>query len=109
MSWIYVALFVLAATTSISGIEYISRTTDSVWPALVKSAPLVVVSQYSLYYIFSNGSSVMGAWVIFTIAMSASRIVNSTFFLREDLNFYWVAAGVTAMVLAGLCIKQAHN
>ncbi len=109
MSWYMLAAYVFLATTSISGVEYISRTTETVGEALFKSLPLVAVSQYCLYYIFSNGSSVMAAWIVFTIAMSASRIVNSAFFLREGLNLYWVAAGVAAMILAGICIKQAHN
>jgi len=51
----------------------------------------------------------MAAWITFTIAMSASRLINSTLILREDLDFLWLLAGVTMMTLSGLCIKQAHN
>jgi len=109
MSVVYLAMYVTLAVTSISGIEYISRTTDGVWLALIKSAPLVAVSQYCLYYIFSNGPSVMGAWIVFTIAMSVSRMVNSTFVLKEDLDSCWLVAGIVMMTLSGLCIKQAHN
>jgi len=109
MSWYFLAVYILIAVTSISGIEYISRTTGNVTDALIKSAPLVLLSQYCLYYIFSSGSSIMAAWITFTIAMSASRIVNSVFVLREDLSFPWLLAGITMMTLSGLCIKQAHS
>ncbi|HIK59891.1 MAG TPA: hypothetical protein EYF98_04285 [Planctomycetes bacterium] len=109
MSWYYLAIYVLLAVTSISGIEYISRTTDNVTDALIRSAPLVLLSQYCLYYIFSSGSSIMAAWITFTIAMSVSRLLNSMFVLREDLSIPWLLVGITMMTLSGLCIKQAHN
>jgi len=109
MSWLVLLCYILVATTSISGVEYIARTTDTVWEALVKGIPLVLISQYCLYYIFSTGPSVMMAWVIFTIAMSLTRFVNSAVILREDLNFYWIAVGLASMFIAALCIKQAHN
>jgi len=100
---------VIAATTSISVIEYISRTQDQMMTALMYSAPFVVISQVCLYFIFSNGASVMGAWITFTISMSASRILNSVFVLKEPLSFPWLLTGVAFMLLSGLCIKQAHS
>jgi len=109
IAYLSLALYIAVAVVSISGIEYVSRTTDTVTEALFKSAPLVIVSQYCLYYIFSSGATLMAAWITFTIAMSASRLINSTLILREDLDFLWLLAGVTMMTLSGLCIKQAHN
>ena len=109
MNVVYLAGLVFTATSAISVIEYLSRTQDEVTTALLYSAPFVVLSQVCLYYIFSNGPSVMGAWITFSIAMSVSRIVNSVFILKEPLSLPWLLMGVTLMLLSGLCIKQAHS
>jgi hypothetical protein len=109
MSLFTLLICTVIATTSISGVEYLSRTSPDIVHALTRSAPLVVISQVCLYYIFSSGSSIMGAWITFTIAMSLSRIINSRFVLKEDLSIEWLLLGVTCMIISGLCIKQAHN
>jgi len=109
MNYLMLPFCILVATTSISGVEYLSRTSPDMTHALTRSAPLVIVSQIALYYIFSSGSSVMAAWITFTIAMSASRLINSKYILKEDLSIEWLLAGVASMIIAGLCIKQAHN
>jgi len=77
--------------------------------AMLKSAPFVITSQVCLYYVFSNGPSVMGAWLVFSLAMSAARMVNSIFILQEGLNPCWLAGGITCMVVAAYCMKQAHS
>jgi hypothetical protein len=104
-----IASLIMIAVVCISSIEYISRTTASMPNAMLKSAPFVMVSQVCLYYVFSNGPSVMGAWLVFSLAMSAARMVNSIFILQEGLNPCWLAGGITCMVVAAYCMKQAHS
>jgi len=100
---------VFVAVLGISTVEYISRTTDTMPEAMLKMAPFVVISQMCLYHIFNNGPSIMGAWLIFSLAMSAGRIINSVFVLQEGLNPFWLVAGVSCMIVAAYCMTRAHS
>ena len=105
--WFLMAL-VTVSVVGISAVEFISRTTGSMPDAMLKMAPFVIVSQVCLYYIFNNGPSIMGAWLMFSIAMSFGRVINSVFILQEGLNPMWLLAGVSCMIVAAVCMKQAH-
>ena len=108
MNLISTAVLCFFAATSISFVEAIARTTSTMPMAMLKAAPFVVVAQVSLYYIFSGAHSVMAAWIIFTIFMSLTRVVNSVFFLQEGLDVAWVGLSIGLMVGAVFAMKQAH-
>jgi len=100
--------YTLVAVCSISAIEFFSRTVGTMPGALLRSAPFIIVSQICLYNIFNSAPSVIAAWLGFTLAMSFGRILNSTFILKESLDLPWLLASVSCMVIAALCMKQAH-
>jgi hypothetical protein len=99
---------VIVAVCSISYTEYINRTADGALTAFSAAALPIVIGQVALYYLFSRAPSVMGAWLIFSVCMSTARIFMSTIVLQEGLSVGWLLAGVSLMIAAALCIKQAH-
>ena len=103
------AAVTLLGVTCISFTEYYSRESSGLVDAMISSAPYIVVGQICLYYLFSNGSSLFGAWLIFSLAMSAARLVNSTLVLEETLHLGWLGMGIGLMISAAVCIRQAHH
>ena len=103
------ALCLVVAMGGICTTEYINRTQESVTYALAISAPFVVVAQVALYFLFNSAASVMGAWMIFTLAMSTGRLINSVVILKEPLDTGWLCLGVALMITASVCVKQAHK
>jgi drug/metabolite transporter (DMT)-like permease len=95
---------VLCITTT----EFINKTTGSLGSAMLLAAPLIVVGQICLYYLFNGSVSIMSAWLVFTLGMSAARVFSSAVLLHEPLDPFWLGAGISLMLLAALCIKRAH-
>ena len=101
------ALAVLVGTACITRVEGISRVTPTFFEALGMSLPYIVLGQFCLYTIFNRGSSVMTAWLTWTIVMTFMRVANSHFILNEGLDYRWVVASVSLMFVAAICMRQA--
>ncbi len=98
---------VLVGTFCISRIEMFSRTQDTFLLFGIHALPYILVAQFCLYTIFNKASDMMTAWITWTIAMAVIRVLNSHYVLQEGLDLRWTIAGVSLMVGASLCIKQA--
>ena len=100
-------LIILAGTVCISRIEMLSRVQDTFAGYILNALPFLLVAQLCLYLHFNKASNVMVAWITWTITMSLLRVANSHYVLNEGLDPRWTLAGISLMVGAALCMKQA--
>jgi len=98
---------VLIASVCLTKLEYSSRVTDSFGEYIVEAWPFIAMGQFCLYILFHTAPSVMVAWLMFTLTMSAMRIANSYFILDEGLDMRFVCASAVLMLAAALTLKQA--
>lgn len=100
-------LAVAVGTACITRVEMLSRTQDTFLSYGMHAWPYLLIAQFCLYSIFNKAPNVMTAWITWTVSMAVLRAVNSHYVLNEGLDLRWTIAGVTLMVGASLCIKQA--
>ena len=100
-------LWIAVGTFCIVRIETFSRTQDTFLLYGMHGLPYLIVAQFCLYTVFNKAPNVMAAWISWTITMSILRVLNSHYVLNEGLDLRWAVAGVSLMVGASLCIKQA--
>tara|TARA_R110000824_G_scaffold21496_6_gene80066 strand:+ start:143 stop:460 length:318 start_codon:yes stop_codon:yes gene_type:complete len=101
------ALYVIVGTLCITKVEMLSREIDSFSEYLMYGAPFILLGQYCLFNIYSQASSIMAAWLSWTIVMALLRVANSHFLLNEGLDLRWTIASVVLMFSASLAMKQA--
>lgn len=98
---------ILIGVFCISKVEASARIHDTFLGAMIEVFPYIIVAQFCLYQVFSRGSSLMTAWLCWTVTASIARVLNSHFILNEGLDVKYVAASVTLMLAAAVCMKQA--
>jgi hypothetical protein len=98
---------ILVGALCISRVEVFARTNDTFLGAMWESAPFILIGQFCLYQVFNRGSSLMAAWLGWTLTLSVIRIINSHYILSEGLDMRWVAMSVMLMTTAAICMKQA--
>lgn len=103
----YTVIAVAIGTLCISRVEMLSRTNDTFMAYILSALPFIMVAQFCLYQIFNKAPNVMTAWITWTVTMAILRVANSHIFLDEGLDLRWTIAGVTLMIGASLCMKQA--
>ena len=98
---------VLIAAACLTRSEHASRTVETFGEYIVVVWPYLLVGQFCLFILFNTAPSVMVAWLMFTLTMSAMRIANSYFILDEGLDMRFVCASAVLMLAAALTLKQA--
>lgn len=105
MMYTMIAIFIGALC--ITRVETLARTSDTFIDAMYAGMPFILLGQFCIYQVFSRGSSVMMAWLGWTLTVSVIRVINSQYILSEGLDIRWVAASVALMFTAAVCMKQA--
>jgi len=101
------AFYMIVGALCISKVEGVSKVALSFPVAMSESWPYLLVGQYCLFVVFNTSSSIMSAWLGFTITMSLVRLANSCFVLNEGLDMRWAVTAVSIMMVGALCMKQA--
>lgn len=97
----------LAANVAVISIEYLYRIQPTLPDAMLRCWPLIIIAQVSLYFSYHGAPSLLGAWIMFTIANSAMRLGVSAFVLGEPVRLPWALIGISLAICAGLAIKEA--
>jgi len=104
---LYTIVAVIVGALCITRVEVLARTNDTFLDAMYAGMPFILIGQFCIYQVFSRGSSVMMAWLGWTLTVSAMRVINSQYILQEGLDLRWIAASVLLMTTAAVCMKQA--
>lgn len=104
---LYTIVAILVGALCITRVETLARTNETFLGAMYAGIPFIILGQFCIYQVFSRGSSIMMAWLGWTLTVSVIRIVNSQYVLQEGLDLKWVAASVILMTTAAVCMKQA--
>lgn len=104
---LYTIVAILVGALCITRVEVLARTNETFLGAMWEGMPFIMLGQFCIYQVFSRGSSVMMAWLGWTLMVSVIRVINSQYVLNEGLDVRWVAASVILMTTAAVCMKQA--
>ena len=104
---IYTIISILVGALCITRVEILARTNDTFLGAMWEGLPFIMLGQFCIYQVFSRGSSIMMAWLGWTLTVSVIRVINSQCVLNEGLDLKWVAMSVILMTTAAVCMKQA--
>tara|TARA_B110000211_G_scaffold10107_1_gene10689 strand:+ start:447 stop:764 length:318 start_codon:yes stop_codon:yes gene_type:complete len=104
---IYTIISVLVGALCVTRVETLARTNETFLGAMWEGLPFIMLAQFCIYQVFSRGSSIMMAWLGWTLTVSVIRIINSHCVLNEGLDLKWVAMSVMLMTSAAVCMKQA--
>jgi len=101
--WAYSIL----ANLAIACVEYTNRTAkfDHFGEQIWAMWPLILVSQFGLFYTWRDGPSFMYAWAFFTTGNIACRVVSSHFFVGEKLTMM-VGFGIALIILGGHFVRE---
>jgi hypothetical protein len=97
----------LLASASAASIEMFMRGQPTLLDAWARIWPLVLLLQTCLYFSYNGAPSLLGAWIVFTIATSMMRLGVAWFILAEAIKLPWALVGMTLAALAALAIKRA--
>lgn len=97
----------LLANLAIAFVEYTNRTArfDHFGEQIVVMWPLILASQFALFYTWRDGPSFMYAWAFFTTGNIVCRVVSSHYFVGERLTMT-VGFGVALIILGGYFVRQ---
>ena len=104
---LYTIAAILVGALCITRVETLARANETFLGAMWEGMPFILLGQFCIYQVFSRGSSVMMAWLGWTLTVSVIRVINSQYVLNEGLDVRWVIASVTLMFTAAVCMKQA--
>ena len=79
-------LSLIMANLCIAVLEYLYRTNNMGMYLVVRVAPLVILTQFCLWYSWRHGPGLMLAWVTFFLGNAGLRIINAHYMLGETIS-----------------------
>jgi len=99
----------ILANLGISGIEYVNHAGGyGTWAVtLLRTGPLIVITQYSLYRAFSGTDHWLIAWAVFTIGNVVTRTAAVALLTPEQVTGWGAAlAGIAIMVVGAMIVRN---
>ncbi|NJK89144.1 MAG: hypothetical protein HC923_06875 [Myxococcales bacterium] len=110
-SWPYwwIAASLLANVAMIAN-EVLNRQSPTFLDAIKVTFIPILIGQVLLWYLFRHApSSLLTAWIAFSIGNSVLRLTASSVILREPVDLRWATVACFLMLMAGLCIRRATS
>lgn len=103
-------LALVLANVCIAGIEMMNRQAgeNNFLQQLWYTGPLILVSQFGLYFGFKEAPGFWIASATFTIGNTMIRVLNSYYFVGEPPG-YWTWWGILLMLVGGFAVKYGEH
>ena len=91
---------------AVSIVEYHNRTGEGLFSTLGRTWAFIILTQFTLYYLYNGAPSMMLAWATFSLMNVIFRVTSSHYLVGEPVTVL-VGAGVLCMMLGTFLIRKA--
>jgi hypothetical protein len=106
--WFWWVASSILSNVCIIATEYYNRAAVGGWEtALPKTAPLILIAQFCLFYSFNTAPHWLVAWMVFTVGNSIMRVGAVRFFFAGEVaSWVTVCLGAATMLVGALVLKR---
>ena len=99
----------LIASLAVAGLEYANRVGQfsSFGRALIVTGPLILLTQWGIFYSWRDAPSMLKAWALFFLLNIGFRLVSVQWFVGEGVSF--LALGGALLIVLGAFLMKVGS